>query len=105
MDKAAALLIAPTGARTGDESDAVQASAPLLTQSLEDHHLAERVARALHGTGYGPLRSIEVAVHARVVILVGQVPSYYLKQVAQTTVLAVPGAHQVRNDLDVGRPT
>ena len=60
---------------------------------------------ALRATGYGPLRVIEVTVHARVVILEGRAPSYYLKQVAQATALAVAGARQARNDLDVGRPS
>jgi hypothetical protein len=76
----------------------------LLPQSQEDLCLAERVERALRATGYGPLRGIAVTVQARLVILGGRVPSYYLKQVAQTTALAVPGACQVRNDLDVSRP-
>jgi osmotically-inducible protein OsmY len=67
--------------------------------------LAERVERALRATGYGPLRGIEVTVRARLVILGGRVPSYHLKQVAQTAALAVPGAHQVRNELAVGRPS
>ena len=67
--------------------------------------LAERVERALRAAGYGPLRGIEVTAQARLVILCGRVPSYYLKQIAQTTALAVPGALQVRNDLDVGRPS
>ena len=104
MAQPTALLILHTRKRTGEEVDAVQATARLLTQSLEDLRLAERVERALRGTGYGPLRGIEVTVHARLIILGGRVSSYHLKQVAQTTALAVPGAHQVRNDLDVGRP-
>ena len=82
-----------------------QSAALLRQQSQEDLCLAERVERALRATGYGPLRGIEVTVHARLVILGGRVPSYYLKQVAQTTALAVLGARQVRNDLDVSRPT
>jgi osmotically-inducible protein OsmY len=73
----------------------------LLRQRQEDFCLAERVERALCATGYGPLRDIEVTAHARLVILGGRVPSYYLKQVAQATALAVPGARHVRNDLDV----
>jgi hypothetical protein len=76
----------------------------LLQQRQEDLDLAERVERALRATGYGPLRGIKVTVRARYVILGGRVPSYYLKQVAQTTALTVPGAHHVRNDLDVARP-
>jgi hypothetical protein len=75
-----------------------------MAQSLEDLHLAERVALALRATGYGPLRGIEVTVQARLVILAGRVPSYYLQRVAQATALAVPRALQVRNDLEVSRP-
>ena len=81
-----------------------QSAARLLQQSQEDFCLAERVERALRATGYGPLRGIEVSVDARLVILGGRVPSYYLKQVAQTTALAVPGVRHLRNDLDVVPP-
>jgi osmotically-inducible protein OsmY len=105
MAQPAALLILPAREPTGTERDAVQATARLLAQGLEDLRLAERVARALRATGYGPLRDIEVTVQARLVLLAGRVPSYYLKQVAQTTALGVPGAQQVRNDLEVGRPS
>jgi len=94
----------PTRERPTEEKHAPQATAPLLTQSLEDHRLAERVERALRATGYGALRTVRVAVNARVVILGGRVSSYYLKQLAQATALAIPGAHQIRNDLDVVQP-
>jgi osmotically-inducible protein OsmY len=105
MARSTALLILPTREPAGREQDALQANARLLTQSLEALHLAERVQRALRATGYAPLRGIEVTVHVRLVILAGRVPSYYLKQKAQATAQAVPGAHQVRNDLEVGRPS
>jgi hypothetical protein len=98
MAQSAAPLILPARERTGEET------ALLLRPSPEDLCLAERVERALRATGYGPLRGVRVAALARLVILGGRVPSYYLKQVAQATALAVPGAHQIRNDLDVGRP-
>jgi hypothetical protein len=93
------------GPRAGEETDAAKRMTPLLQQSKEDHCLAENVERALCATGYGPLRDIDVIVHAHLVILGGRVPSYYLKQVAQMTALAVPGARHVRNDLDVSRPS
>ncbi len=94
----------PTREHPTKEKHAPQATAPLLTQSREDHRLAERVERALRTTGYGALRTVRVSVNTRVVILGGRVSSYYLKQVAQATALAVPGAHQIRNDLDVVQP-
>lgn len=86
------------------EKGARQTAAPLPKQSLEDLHLAERVERALRAAGYGPLCTVVVSINNRVVHLAGQVPSYYLKQIAQTTALAVPGAHQIHNDLDVVSP-
>jgi osmotically-inducible protein OsmY len=105
MARSASLPILPTRERTRAETDADEETTLLLRQSQEECCLAERVERALRATGYGPLRGIAVAVRARLVILSGQVPCYYLKQVAQTTALAVSGARQVCNDLDVGRPS
>jgi osmotically-inducible protein OsmY len=104
MTQSAVPLIQPAHERTSEETEAAQGTALLLQQSQEDLCLAEHVESALCATGYGPLRGIEVTVHARLVILGGRVPSYYLKQVAQTTALAVPGTRQVRNDLYVSRP-
>ncbi len=101
MFQVATPLIQPTCESSKAEADAPPATAPLLTQGLEDHRLAERIERALHATGYGALRTIQVSVNARCVILEGRVSSYYLKQVAQATALAVPGGHQIRNGLDV----
>jgi osmotically-inducible protein OsmY len=101
MPQPAALVIVAAD----QERDPVQAPAALLHQALEDLRLAERVEQALRATRYGPLRGIEVAVQARLIILRGQVPSYYLKQAAQAIALAVPGAHELRNHLDVSRPT
>jgi osmotically-inducible protein OsmY len=105
MARSASLPILPAREPTGGGMDAVQAAAPLLTQNLEDLRLAERIERALRATGYAPLRGVQVTVHAGLVVLRGRFPTYYLKQVAQTTVLAVPGAHQVRSDLEVSRPS
>jgi osmotically-inducible protein OsmY len=105
MTRPAALLMLPSQPRTDAEQDAIPTTTQLLAQSLEDLHLAERVERALRATGYGPLRDLEVTVHMQLVILGGRVPSYYLKQVALATTLAVPGVEQVRNDLAVGRPS
>jgi len=63
--------------------------------------LADAVRTALDKTGHGWLRRIEVGVESGCVVLRGRVKSFYLKQMAQVTVLAVPGADLVRNDLQV----
>ncbi len=88
----------------GDEKDALQATAPLPAQRLEDERLAEQVENALRTTGYGALRTVRVSVCAGVVILRGRVSSYYLKQVVQATTSAVPGAREISNGLDVVQP-
>jgi CheY-like chemotaxis protein len=102
MPQPAALLILPTRGPDGAALDN-DAAAPLLMESLEDLRLAECVERALRASGYGALRGINVTVQARIVILEGRVPSYYLKQFAQTLTLSVPGVDRVCNNLDVGR--
>jgi osmotically-inducible protein OsmY len=96
MTQPAALLILPTRRNADEEMDAIQT-----TESLEDLRLAERIELAFHATGYSVLRDIEVFVNARIVRLVGRVPSYHMKQIAQETALAVPGTHQIHNDVDV----
>lgn len=100
MAPSGALLLLSTAEPAG-EKDALQATAQFLAQRLMDLDLAQRIERALCATGYGPLRRIEIVVRARLVILAGHVPSYHLKQIAQTAALTVPGASQVRNDLEV----
>jgi osmotically-inducible protein OsmY len=104
MTQRAALSASPTREQASAVPDTVREATPPRSQGPEDLRLTERVERALNATGYGPLRGIAVTVEARLVTLEGRVPSYFLKQVAQATALAVPGAHQVRNDLAVGRP-
>lgn len=104
MASSATLLILPATRPPDAESDGLQATDALLTQRLEDLRLAERVALALRATGYGALRTLEVTANSRIVRLVGRVPSYHLKQIAQETALAVPGTHEVHNGLDVVRP-
>src|SRR5271157_3480154 len=104
MAESASLLILPACKDDNETKGALDAADSRLTQGLEDRRLAERVEHALRATGYGPLRSVVVSVKARVVVLLGRVPSYYLKQIAQMTALAVPGTHQIDNRLDVVSP-
>src|SRR5262245_32422676 len=64
--------------------------------------LADDVLSALAKSKYNSLRRVVAATSVRSVLLGGSVPSYYLKQLAQTVVMAVPGVEGVRNELDVG---
>ena len=56
---------------------------------------------ALRKTGHGWLRQIVVLIEAEVIVLRGKVPSFYLKQMAQATVMGVPGVELLRNELEV----
>jgi osmotically-inducible protein OsmY len=47
------------------------------------------------------LQRLEISMRDRIVVLTGSVRSFYLKQVAQTAVLRVPGVGRIRNDLQV----
>jgi osmotically-inducible protein OsmY len=87
------------------EMEVLSTSAASPMQSVEDLSLAERIKAALKATGYGELRVVEVSVTTQIVVLFGRVPSYYLKQVAQVTALAVPGTHHIHNGLNVVRPS
>jgi osmotically-inducible protein OsmY len=103
MFRSAVLMVLPCG-RPGDETARTGQPAALEAARLPlDNGLAERVERALRATGYSPLRAIKVSIHSQFVILRGRVPSYYMKQLAQATVLDVPGVRELRNDVQVCR--
>jgi osmotically-inducible protein OsmY len=78
-----------------------QAGGTELPNSPETVPTAEAVRVALDGTGYGWLRRVEISTEGGCVVLRGRVPSFYLKQLALGTVLAVPGVKGLRNELEV----
>jgi osmotically-inducible protein OsmY len=63
--------------------------------------LIDAVREALALTRHGWLQRVEVSVEGGVVVLRGRVPSFYLKQLAQVTVIAVAGVGPLRNELQV----
>jgi BON domain len=74
---------------------------PIDLESTNSQVLAEAVGRALASTGYLELRNLRVNVIDDLAKLVGQVPSYYLKQLAQSAVKRVPGVARVVNAVEV----
>lgn len=72
-----------------------KAAAPLGTQ------LTERVIRALWNSGYAPFRDISVVSNDGKLVLRGSVPSYHLKQLAQTVARKISGTNEIRNELTV----
>ena len=53
---------------------------------------------------YLPLRKIRCYLHEGVLLLRGRVPTYYLKQLAQTIGNSLHGVRQVVNELEVDFP-
>jgi osmotically-inducible protein OsmY len=66
--------------------------------------LASRVEHALRATGHSPLRNLHVLFVEGIAVLRGAVPSYYMKQLAQTAVSGVAGVSDVHNELEVVPP-
>jgi osmotically-inducible protein OsmY len=58
----------------------------------------------LRKSAYLALRGVSCAWDSGVLTLLGRVPSYYLKQVAQVTVAQVGGVERVENRLEVAVP-
>ena len=71
-----------------------------------DANLLRLADQALRATGYLPLRELDVLEGDvdRLVILRGKVPTYHLKQVAQSAALGVSAVDRVQNELDVVTP-
>jgi len=64
-------------------------------------HQAEQILYR-HSYHYGSL--VKFQYKDGVLTLRGQAPSFYLKQLAQTTLKELDGVHQIDNQLDVVRP-
>jgi osmotically-inducible protein OsmY len=99
MSQPAAPLMLPV--QKGSDEAGIEATAFHVAEILEDVRVAEGVERTLRATGHLPLRDVKVSVCGRVAIVQGRVPSYYLKEAAQTAALGVLGVEQLRNDLEV----
>jgi osmotically-inducible protein OsmY len=69
--------------------------------SVVQANLVSQIRQALQSKGHLSLRGLEFLTEDGLLILRGTVPSYYLKQLAQVTVFAVPGVAEVRNEVQV----
>jgi len=66
-----------------------------------DNQLIARIRRVLQSSGYAALSQVRVVVEQGDVLLEGQVPTYFLKQVAQAQVLSLEEVRFVSNNLVV----
>ena len=69
----------------------------LSTRQAADNALRERVLFSLESSGHRPLGCLHCRVQEGIVELSGKVPSYYMKQMAQTVVLKLHKVRGVRN--------
>jgi osmotically-inducible protein OsmY len=61
----------------------------------------DQIERTLSCLGYAQLNNVRCVAHGDEITLTGQLDSYYLKQVAQSVAIKVPGVRNVRNDIQV----
>lgn len=66
-----------------------------------DEMLCEGVMRALFHADFVGLYAVNVAVDKGVARLVGHVPTYYLKQLAQSAAASVNGINYIENQIRV----
>lgn len=72
-----------------------------MSRDVADYGAAAWAERRLHDSAYGALKQVHCECHAGVLHLRGHVPSYYLKQMAQSLIAAAPGVRQIDNRLEV----
>ena len=60
--------------------------------------LLRRVELAMRQSPFAQLHTISIRIDRGVVVLNGELPSYYFKQLAQSCVLRVAGVWEIRND-------
>ncbi len=63
--------------------------------------LIGQIRRILRNSGYSALSQIRIAVEQGEVHLEGEVPTYFLKQIAQTLILSLEEVKSLDNDLVV----
>jgi hypothetical protein len=66
--------------------------------------IAEGAESCLRGNPYLALKNVSCEYHEGVLTLRGCLPSYYLKQVAQTAVARVAGGVRIVNEIEVISP-
>lgn len=74
---------------------------PLSATTTRDEDVESKAQRLLAQSNYLALRRLRCEYHDGSLVLNGRVPTYYLKQVAQTIVRQLPGVRQIENRVDV----
>lgn len=72
-------------------------------RTTTDDQIVELVRQSFRDSGYGQFRQLKVYCDHGRVTLQGCLPTYYLKQVAQTVIRLIPGIRDLDNDVKVLR--
>jgi osmotically-inducible protein OsmY len=81
---------------TNLDSETQSADPPTKTLSLED-----RVRISFEQLGYPQLNAVKCNATGDLMLLTGKLNSFYLKQVAQSVAVKIPGVREVRNEIQV----
>lgn len=74
---------------------------PVNTADTPTPGLDELLRISFEQLGYQQLNNIDCEVEDNVLVLTGKLKSFYLKQVAQTVAMKIPGVALVRNLIEV----
>jgi osmotically-inducible protein OsmY len=76
-------------------------SLPDVSFSASPSHIREGAESRLRSNGYLAMKNVSCDYENGILTLRGCVPSYFLKQMAQTAVARMPGVERVINDIVV----
>ena len=71
------------------------------TRRVSEHAALAAISEALRQTGYGQLRMLDLRRDGDSVVLAGRVPTYFLKQLAQSVAMGVSEVDCVDNQIQV----
>lgn len=69
--------------------------------AAHDRSIVDAAYRALRASGYGQLLRVQVYCDDGRVTLQGRLPTFYLKQVAQSALRTIHGIRDIDNDIKV----
>jgi hypothetical protein len=96
-----AALSPPPASRSYFPQERMKDSARPEISREKDEALGSAAQEALKNTGYAAIGELHCEAIDGLVLLAGELPSFYLKQIAQEAVLRAPGALSVRNLVSV----
>jgi osmotically-inducible protein OsmY len=85
-----------------ESSDAIGEQTPLAARRVSgDEEITQAMLRKVKALGYAGLQPLTCEHHEGMLVLRGQVPSYFMKQLAQELASKIPGVKLVVNSLSV----